>query len=287
METSLPSLVITGVSSGVGLAAAQAFLKRGYRVFGSVRKPADATRLQAELGENFVPLLFDVTDAPAVAQAAAEVARRLAGQPLRGLINNAGIAVGGPLQYQPLATIRQHFEVNVLGLIQVTQAFLPLLGARPDFRGQPGRVINIGSINGQIAAPFVGAYVGTKHALEGLTTTWRRELRLFGVGMVLIGLGVTDTPIWEKGIDLETYRDTPYYPSAGRFVAFVNRTRAHSLQPDYVAGRLVQILETPHPRLRYAIVPNLLRDWVLPRLLPARALDWLMGWSMGLVRPAQ
>ena len=287
MENSLPSLVITGVSSGVGLAAAQAFLKRGYRVFGSVRKPTDATRLQAELGENFVPLLFDVTDAPAVAQAAAEVAHRLAGQPLCGLINNAGIAVGGPLQYQPLATIRQHFEVNVLGLIQVTQAFLPLLGARPDFRGQPGRVINIGSINGQIAAPFVGAYVGTKHALEGLTATWRRELRLFGVPMVLIGLGVTDTPIWEKGIDLETYRDTPYYSSAGRFVAFVNKTRAHSLQPDYVAGRLVHILETPRPRLRYTIVPNLLRDWVMPRLLPARSLDWLMGWSMGLVRPAQ
>ena len=287
METTLPAIVITGVSSGLGLATACACVRHGYRVFGSVRQPADAARLQAELGENFVPLLFDVTDATAVAQAAAEVARQLAGQPLRGLINNAGIALGGPLQYQPLATVRQHFEVNVLGLIQVTQAFLPLLGARPDFRGQPGRVINIGSINGQIAAPFVGAYVGTKHALEGITATWRRELRLFGVGMVLIGLGVTETPIWDKGIDLETYRDTPYYASAKRSVDFVNRTRAHSLQPDYVAERLVAILETPRPRLRYTIVPNLLRDWVMPRLLPARALDWLMSWSMGLVRLAQ
>ncbi len=285
MDNFLPAVVITGVSSGVGLAAAQAFVNRGYRVFGSVRKPADAARLQAELGEAFVPLLFDVTDGPAIAQAAAAVERQLAGATLRGLINNAGVAFGGPLLYQPMAVVRQHFEVNVLGLIQVTQAFLPLLGALPDFQGRPGRVLNIGSVNGQVAAPFVGAYVGTKHALEGITAAWRRELQLFGVPMILIGLGVTQTPIWDKGIDLETYRDTPYYASAGRFVNFVNRTRAHGFLPEYVAGRLVAIMETPRPRLRYAIVPNLLRDWVMPRLLPARVFDWLIGWSVGLMRP--
>ena len=138
MNTSLPAVVITGVSSGLGLATARAFLVRGYRVFGSVRAPADATRLQAALGENFTPLLFDVTDGPAVVQAAAEVARQLAGEPLRGLINNAGIAFGGPLLYQPMEVVRQHFEVNVLGLVQVSQAFLPLLGARPNFTGRPG-----------------------------------------------------------------------------------------------------------------------------------------------------
>src|SRR5687767_12095892 len=110
MNPSLPALVITGVSSGLGLATARAFVHRGYRVFGSVRTPADAARLQVELGENFVPLVFDVTDAPAVAQAAAEVERQLAGEPLRGLINNAGIAVGGPLLYQPMEVVRQHFE---------------------------------------------------------------------------------------------------------------------------------------------------------------------------------
>ncbi|HEX8505252.1 MAG TPA: SDR family NAD(P)-dependent oxidoreductase, partial [Hymenobacter sp.] len=194
MQTSLPALVITGVSSGLGLATARAFLHRGYRVFGSVRTPADAARLRAELGEAFVPLLFDVTDVPAIAQAAAEVERQLGGEPLRGLINNAGIALGGPLQHQPMEEVRRHFEVNVLGLVQATQAFLPLLGARPGFRGRSGRVINIGSVSGQVASPFMGAYVGTKFALEGLTATWRRELQLFGVPVVLIGLGVTKTP---------------------------------------------------------------------------------------------
>lgn len=280
----MPSIVITGVSSGVGLAAARAFLARGYRVFGSVRTAADAARLQAELGPGFTPLLFDVTDAEAVAQAAAEVDRALEGAPLTGLLNNAGVAFGGPLQHQPLAVIRQHFEVNVLGLIQVTQAFLPLLGARPNFAGRPGRVLNMGSVSGQVASPFLGAYVGSKHALEGLTATWRRELQLFGIPVVLIGLGVTQTPIWDKGIDLAPYEATPYIGPARRFLQFVNKTRTRGLTPEYVAGRLVQIMETPRPRLRYTIAADVFRAFIVPRLLPARALDWLLARGLGLRR---
>ena len=287
MQSTLPALLITGVSSGVGLAATRAFLERGYRVFGSVRTGADADRLRTELGEAFVPLLFDVTDAEAIAQAVQEVERQLEGESLRGLINNAGVAFGGPLLYQPIAVVRQHFEVNVLGLIQVTQAFLPLLGARPGFQGQPGRVINIGSVSGQVAAPFMGAYVGTKHALEGLNASWRRELQLFGIPMILIGLGVTQTPIWDKGINLEPYHNTPYFGAAQRFVQLINRTRAHGLTPEYVAGRLVRILETPRPRLRYTIAADIVRAWIVPRLVPARLLDWLIGRGIGLLPPVR
>ncbi|OWP62725.1 oxidoreductase [Hymenobacter amundsenii] len=278
----LKSIVITGVSSGVGLAAARAFLARGYRVFGSVRREADAARLRAELGQHFTPLLFDVTDADAIAAAAAEVAHALGPEPLTGLLNNAGVAFGGPLQYQPIEIIRQQFEVNVLGLLQVTQAFLPLLGARSGFTGQPGRVLNMGSVSGQVAAPFLGAYVGTKHALEGLTATLRRELRLFGVPVVLIGLGVTQTPIWDKGIDLEPYAQTPYHGPAQRFLGFINKTRTQGLTPEYVADRLVQILETPRPKIRYTIAADVFRAYIVPRLLPARALDWLLARGIGL-----
>ncbi|RTQ48898.1 SDR family NAD(P)-dependent oxidoreductase [Hymenobacter gummosus] len=284
MSTS-PTIVITGVSSGLGRAAAEAFVRRGYRVFGSLRRPEDAQALQQALGPQFQPLLFDVTDAEAIATAAAQVAAALDGAPLAGLINNAGVAFGGPLLYQPIEVVRRHFEVNVLGLVQVTQAFLPLLGARPGFQGQPGRVINIGSVSGRVAAPFVGAYVGTKHALEGLSASWRRELRLFGVPVVLIGLGVTQTPIWDKGIDISAYHDTPYFEPARRFVQFVDAKRRQGLSPEYVAARLVQILEARRPRLRYTIVPNRLLDTVLPGLLPARWLDWLLARGVGLTRP--
>ena len=282
MPATPKSIVITGVSSGVGLAAARAFLARGYRVFGSVRHAADAERLSAEFGSQFTPLLFDVTDTAAISEAAARVAHALGVEPLTGLLNNAGVAFGGPLQYQPLDVIRQHFEVNVLGLIQVTQAFLPLLGARPGFTGTPGRVLNMGSVSGQVAAPFLGAYVGAKHALEGISTTWRRELRLFGVPVVLIGLGVTQTPIWDKGIDLTPYEHTPYHGPAQRFLRFVNKTRAQGLTPEYVAERLVHILETRRPKVRYTIAADVFRAYVVPRLLPARALDWLLARGIGL-----
>ncbi|NVO32178.1 SDR family NAD(P)-dependent oxidoreductase [Hymenobacter lapidiphilus] len=278
----MQSIVITGVSSGVGLAATRAFLARGYRVFGSLRTEADATRLQAELGPDFMPLIFDVTDAEAVARAAAEVSRALGREPLTGLFNNAGVAFGGPLQHQPLEVIRQHFEVNVLGLIAVTQAFLPLLGARPGFGGRPGRVLNMGSVSGQVASPFLGAYVGSKHALEGITGSWRRELKLFGIPVVLIGLGVTQTPIWDKGIDLAPYAHTPYHGPAQRFLGFINKTRAQGLTPEYVAGRLVQIMEAPRPKLRYTIAADVFRAYIVPRLLPARALDWLLARGLGL-----
>ncbi|RAK69426.1 SDR family NAD(P)-dependent oxidoreductase [Hymenobacter edaphi] len=287
MSTRPKTIVITGVSSGVGRATAEALLQRGYRVFGSVRRPADAAALQQALGPQFTPLLFDVTDAAAIATAVAQVQTELAGAPLTALINNAGVAFGGPLLYQPIEVVRQHFEVNVVGLVQVTQAFLPLLGARPDFTGTPGRVINIGSVSGQVAAPFVGAYVGSKHALEGLSASWRRELQLFGVDVILIGLGVTKTPIWGKGIDLDAYRDTPYYGPAQRFVRYVQQTIAAGLTPEYVARRLVGILESPRPRVRYAIVPDVLRAWVVPRLLPARWLDRLLGRSIGLLPKEQ
>ena len=287
MSQSPKTIVLTGVSTGVGRATAEALLRRGYRVFGSVRRPADAAELQGALGPQFTPLLFDVTDAAAVAAAVAEVQTALAGAPLTALINNAGMAFGGPLLYQPIEVVRQHFEVNVVGLVQVTQAFLPLLGARPDFTGQPGRVINIGSVSGQVAAPFVGAYVGSKHALEGLSATWRRELQLFGVDVVLIGLGVTQTPIWDKGIDLDQYRATPYYGPAQRFVQYVRRTISAGLTPEYVAERLADIVATRRPKVRYALVPDLWRAWIIPRLLPARWLDRLLGRGIGLLPKAR
>jgi NADP-dependent 3-hydroxy acid dehydrogenase YdfG len=136
--------------------AAKHFIQKGYEVFGSVRTSADANRLRTELGINFEPLLFDVTDADAVTEAAQSLTNRLAGTGLGGLINNAGIAIGGPLQHQPMDAITQHFDVNVLGLLRVTQAFLPLLGARINHPVRPGRIQNISSVNGQVAIPFYG-----------------------------------------------------------------------------------------------------------------------------------
>lgn len=277
------NILITGVSTGIGYGATKQFLQRSYTVFGSVRTQTDADRLQAEFGERFVPLLFDVTDADAVMAAAQMLTERLGNEGLGGLVNNAGIAIGGPIQNQPLDIIRQHFDVNVLGLIQVTQAFLPLLGARNNHPVQPGRILNISSVNGQFAIPFMGAYVGSKHAVEGISHSLRRELALFGIKVVIVGPGAVKTPIWGKGTDMAPYRNTPYYPAMQWFLKQVDDAEARGFLVDYLGEQIVRIHERPNPGVRYAIVPNKATGWLLPRL-PAQLIDWIMGRMSGLQR---
>ncbi|WP_018618361.1 SDR family NAD(P)-dependent oxidoreductase [Spirosoma luteum] len=282
MKPASKNILITGVSTGIGYGAAKQFIQRGYTVFGSVRTPDDANRIRAELGESFTPLVFDVTDAEAIAQAAQFLTNHLAGSGLGALINNAGVAIGGPIQDQPMDVFRQHFEVNVLGLVQVTQAFLPLLGARENHPVRPGRIQNISSVNGQVAIPFMGAYVGSKHAVEGLSHSLRRELALFGIKVIIVGPGAVKTPIWGKGTDISRYQNTPYYPAMQWFLKQVESAEARGLSVDYLGKWLVDIHETSRPRIRYALVPNKLMSWTLPRLLPVRAMDWVLGRISGL-----
>jgi NAD(P)-dependent dehydrogenase (short-subunit alcohol dehydrogenase family) len=172
----LKQVLITGVSSGIGYATAEDLLAAGYGVFGSVRSGEDAARVQEALGERFSPLRFDVTDTEMVQRAVEEVEEALEGQNLAALVNNAGISTAGPLLHMPLAIFRQTLEVNVTGLLNVTQRFAPLLGARRGAPQPPGRVVNIGSVSGRVAYPFMGAYAASKHALEALSDALRREL---------------------------------------------------------------------------------------------------------------
>ena len=187
----MKNILITGVSSGIGYATAQALVERGHHVFGSVRRQKDAERVQEELGENFTPLLFDVIDSEAISRAQEQVAEAVGEKGLYALINNAGIVIPGPLKYTPLDEFREHFEVNLFGLLDVTQQFLPLLGASEGSPYPPGRIINISSTSGRVAYPFMGAYASTKHALEALSDSLRRELMLYGVDVIVIQPGLS------------------------------------------------------------------------------------------------
>jgi NAD(P)-dependent dehydrogenase (short-subunit alcohol dehydrogenase family) len=213
----MQSVVITGASTGIGWASAKLLLDRGFRVFGSVRKQADAERLSREFGANFTPLLFDVTDAAAVLSAARLVGDALNGETLAGLVNNAGIAVAGPLLELSPDEFRRQMEVNVIGPIIVMQAFAPLLGADPSLRGKKGRIVMISSLAGRNGNPFTSAYSASKHALEGLSESLRRELMLFGIDVIIIiAPGAVKTPIWSKAeeIDIASYQDSPYFTAA-------------------------------------------------------------------------
>ena len=195
------SVVITGVSSGIGLAAAKSLLKAGFRVFGSVRKDADARRLAAELSPDFFPLIFDVTDEKAVKTAAARVRSALNGETLCGLVNNAGIAVAGPLAYLPIDEFRKQLDVNLTGVVIAIQAFAPLLGVDKALKGKPGRIINISSASGRKASPFLAPYAASKFGLEGMSEALRQEMMVFGIDVIVVAPGMVATSIWDKAGD--------------------------------------------------------------------------------------
>ncbi len=279
------SAVITGVSSGIGWGTAKALIARGYRVFGSVRKPADADHVRAELGENFTPLLFDVTDGPAIVRARQLVEKELAGAGLACLVNNSGIGIGGPALEQPLEEFKRHFEVNVFGLLAVTREFAPLLGAQPSPPGPPGRIVNISSVAGKLAPPFMGAYVASKHAVEGLSAVLRRELQLYGIDVIVVGPGAVNTPIWDKAeADSSPYRASPYFEALERFSRLFISGGRQGFGVEEFGAKIADIIETPNPKVRYALVKNFFGGWLLPRLLPPRVVDRAMGKATGLLR---
>jgi NAD(P)-dependent dehydrogenase (short-subunit alcohol dehydrogenase family) len=165
----MKSVVVTGVSSGIGLGAARVLVHEGHRVFGSVRRQSDADRLRQELGERFVPLLFDVTDVAAVKAGAEQVRAALNGEALFGLVNNAGVAVAGPVLELPLNELRRQLEVNLVGVVACLQAFAPMLWQGVGAGEKPGRIVNVTSVGGKTALPFLSPYVASKFALEGVS----------------------------------------------------------------------------------------------------------------------
>ncbi len=278
-------VVITGVSTGIGLAAAHEMLSAGYHVFGTVRKNADADRLCSKLGKSFTPLLLEVTDLGSVKAAAAKVGEALGEQGLVGLVNNAGIAVGGPLMHIRLDDFRRQFEVNVFGVLAVTQAFLPLLGAKLGGKRAPGRIINISSVSGRVVYPFIGPYAASKHALEAISHAFRRELLPFGIDVIIVAPGSTVTAVWEKGAKegIGHYADTEYASLLVEFQkTWVARGR-RGLPAFMVARTIREALESPRPKTRYALSTNPIRRWLLPRYVPDRWLDKLIGSRLGLL----
>ena len=277
----MKSVVVTGVSTGIGWGITKVLTGQGVRVFGSVRKAADADRLRQEFGDRFVPLIFDVTDEAAVRAAAEQVRVVLAGEPLMGLVNNAGVAVAGPLLHLPIADFRQQIEVNLTGVVIATQAFAPLL--RADGEGAPGRIVNISSVGGKNGSPFMAPYNASKFAVEGLSESLRRELMLFGVDVIVVAPGAVATTIWGKARpeDLEPYRDTPFYPALQKVHAVMTTSGAAGLAPEAIGAAVAKALTTAKPKVRYTVAPNPLTAFMMANL-PRRLVDGMVAKRLGL-----
>lgn len=275
---------MTGVSTGIGWGAAKVLTGAGFKVFGSVRKEADAKRLQAELGANFTPLLFDVTDEAAVRAAVGQVRAGLNGQKLFGLVNNAGISVVGPILYLPVEEFRKQLEVNLTGLVIATQAFAPLLGVDDSLAGAPGRIVNISSIGGTSATPIITAYNTSKFGVEGLSEGLRRELMLFGIDVVVVAPGAVATAIWEKGeqVDTTRYANTPYTKAIEKVKQFANQQASKGLPPERLGELIKLALTTPNPKTRYVLTPEPMLHWLLNNL-PKRRVDRMIAGQLGLL----
>jgi NAD(P)-dependent dehydrogenase (short-subunit alcohol dehydrogenase family) len=280
------SVVITGASTGIGHAAAKLLLERGFRVFGSVRKQADADSLKTEFGANFTPLLFDVTDEAAVLAAARDVRAALNGETLAGLVNNAGIAVAGPLLELSADKFRQQMDINVIGPVIATQAFGPLLGADASLKGPKGRIVMISSVAGKIGNPLSSPYCASKHAIEGLSESLRRELMLFGIDVIIVAPGAVKTPIWGKAGDTNPGgANSPYAPAVEKIRAFTKHLSEIGLAPEKIAEVIATALTSPSPKVRYQITPDPMRHLILG-MLPKRTVDGIIAKRLGLLPPA-
>jgi len=262
-------VLVTGSSSGIGAAIARELADRGFRVFGTVRRPQDGAALE---GAGVTPVLMDVADTESIGRARAEVEQALAGAPLVALVNNAGIPAAGPLELLPLEEFRRVLEVNLIGVVAVTQAFLPLL------KQARGRIVNISSVAGRAALPFMGPYAASKFGLEAVSDSLRRELLPFGVDVIVVEPGSIQSKIWGKvrAMDLSRYGGTAYEPVLPRIRDTALRSGEEGLPADRVARAVAKALIARRPPTRILVVASPLSQRLL-EWLPDRWLDRLIA----------
>jgi len=266
-------ILITGVSTGIGYAITKHFIKEGYFVIGSVRKEKDAIKLEIDFPKQFKAIIFDVVNDESIKNAIPIVEDIVKENGLNALINNAGIAVYGPLQHLPIEKFRHQFDVNVLGVVRVTQAFLYLLGAAKESPFPKGKIFNISSVSGRITSPFLGPYASSKHAVESVTDSLRRELLIYGIDVISIQPGPVKSEIWEKVmLDDGDYSQTDYAPILTATEKIVEKTAKNAIPAVEVAKVIHRALTQKRAKTRY-IVAKMPFYYKLLYLLPDRMID--------------
>ncbi len=276
------AVLVTGASTGIGQAIAIHLDELGFRVFAGVRKDVDGERLRTTASERLRPVSLDVTSSESIAAAAAEVVDVSGEKALAGLVNNAGIAVSGPLEFMPVEELRRQLDVNVVGQIAVTQAFLPML------RRARGRVVNMGSVGGRIALPLLGPYAASKFAMEALTDSLRREVRRWGIEVSIVEPGGVATPIWDKSAaaadelldGMPPEANELYGDLIGAVRKEAQKTGEEGLPPLEVAKAVGHALSAEKPRTRYLIGRDAKSRVAIARVTSDRAFDSLIARSL-------
>lgn len=273
-------VLITGTSSGIGEACARHLAGLGFNVFAGVRRTEDGERVA---GPRIEPVIVDVTDGGSVASAAAAIGSSVGNSGLAGLVNNAGIAVAGPLEFIDIRDFQRQLDVNVTGVLRTTQAMLPHL------RNARGRIVNVSSIGGRVAIPLVGPYAASKFALEGMSDSLRRELRPWGMHVSLIEPGAVATPIWDKGVDQaeELERDAPaeVRERYGEIIDTVRKqsekNRTEGVPPREVAEAVAHALTADKPKIRYLVGRDAKMRAPMATVMPDRIMDAAIARALG------
>jgi len=278
------SALITGASTGIGRATALHLDGKGWRVFAGVRREEDAASLREAGSERLVPLMLDVTDAAQIAAAAERIGTEVGEAGLDGLVNNAGIAVPGPLETLPIDDFKRQIEVNLSAHVAVTQAMLPSI------RRTRGRIVFITSIGGLMAFPMFGAYHAAKFGLEAVGDVFRQELRPWGIKVAIVEPGSIATPIWGRGeaeVDVIASRardgHTEHYGDAiAAYREVARKTGARGIPPERVAAKIEHALNARRPRTRYLVGADARGQAFAARVLPDRLVDWLVARATGM-----
>jgi len=278
------NVLITGASTGIGAACTRMLAARGWRVFAGVRKAADGEALTAGAAGLIIPVILDVTNREQIKTVVQEVASQCGPAGLQGVVNNAGIALAGPLEFMPLEAFQKQFEVNVLGLIAVTQAVMALI------RASRGRIVLTGSNSGFMCEPFLAGYGATKHALEAIADSLRIELRPWGIDVALIEPGAIKTPIWSKSREAAERLFDGMPPECEKLYAapitalrkMVDKVPSMAIPPERVAKAVTHALEARRPRTRYPVGLDSILGSLLVRVVPDRLRDWLIRKFMGI-----
>ncbi len=281
------AVLVTGVSTGIGKAIAEELLNNDFFVIGSVRKEEDAKYFNENYEKNFKSVIFDVTNKKEIESAKKDVEKILSDNEsyLCSIVNNAGIALGGPVRYLDVDVFRKQFEVNFFGLIEVTKCFLDMLIDNNKYK-MKNKIINIGSISGKRSYPFVGPYTSSKHALEGFSDALRRELLIHDLDVILIQPGPIRTPIWDKAPAIEDnpFLKTEYEIPLRKFFKGYIQLGINGFNPKVIGERVVKVLMTNKPKSRYVITPQKIKNYLMPGFLPDRWVDRLTGKMLGLIK---
>ncbi|HEY6636603.1 MAG TPA: SDR family NAD(P)-dependent oxidoreductase [Solirubrobacterales bacterium] len=276
------AVVVTGASTGIGRATALQLDAEGYRVFAGVRKETDARELAKDGSDRLTPVTLDVTHAGQIESARQEVADAVGEEGLVGLVNNAGVGGGGPIEFMPLDELRDTLEVNLIGQVAVTQAFIPLI------RRAKGTIVFIASIGGRVASPFMSPYNTSKFAIEALGESLRHELRPWEIEVVVVEPGSIDTEIWSKGGEQvrERLEGMPedarrlYGRQITRFGEVLNETASRGIAPEKVAEVVHKAIASENPRHRYLVGTDAKIGARLKGTLPDRTFSKLAARQM-------